>query len=228
MSSTDEQSDSASYSVTPRNAFDVGSLEMIIFGGMFSGKTTKLTTELTTCADVGLKTLYINHSDDNRETESADSHTTTHSSQFRGLSNKITSMKVSSLLDVDVNEFDVIGIDEGQFFEDLVDTVRKWVLEDKKQIFIASLDGDFNIRPFGATHELICLCQPGGLIKLPAHCMNCLKSETPYRRMSMVPAGFTCRRKQLTESGHLPRQKDVGGADKYMAVCLKCHQEHGF
>ena len=202
------------------NAFDVGSLEMLIFGPMFSRKTTTLTTELTTCADVDLKALYINHLDDNRDTESSDRHTTTHHSQFKGLSPKITAMKRTTLYDLDVNEFDVIGVDEGQFFNDLPESVRKWVLEDKKQVFVASLDGDFNIEPFGRANELICLCKPGGLVKLYAQCMKCLKTETPYRRMTLVPAGFTAR---LTES---KSQKDIGGSDKYIALCLKCHQEH--
>ncbi len=200
--------------------FDVGSLEMIIFGPMFSGKTTKLLNELTTCADVNLSVLYINHSDDNRDTEGSDGNVTTHSSQFKKLSSKVKAMKCSKLSDVDVDGFDVIGVDEGQFFNDLTETVRSWVLTHKKQVFIASLDGDADINPFGKTHELICLCQPGGLLKLSAHCMSCIKTEYPYRRMVKVPAGFTSR-----ISAKEPHdQKDIGGADKYMATCLKCHQ----
>ena len=201
---------------TSRN-FDVGMLELI-FGSMFSGKTTYLLNQLTTCADVGLNCLYINHSSDQREVEKFDTNVTTHHSLFNGISEKISTKKTSSLSDIDVEAYDVIGIDEGQFFEDIVPTVRKWVMKYNKHVFISSLDGDSNIKPFGHVHELICLCHPGSLRKLEAKCMNCLKTGLVDRHLSFVPAGYSFKK-----SGSKETQTDVGGVDKYMAVCLKCH-----
>ena len=202
--------------------FDVGNLEAIFFGPMFSGKTSKLLHRLTTCADVGLNVLYINHADDNRGTEKQDSHVTTHNSQFNGTSDKIRKIKSSSLNNLDVSNYDVIGVDEGQFFPDIVEAVRKWILKYKKHVFIASLDGDANIQTFGRVHELICLCSPKGLYKLEAKCMNCLDQGMEERQLHFVPAGFSFRKEKKEDGSD---QKDVGGVDKYMALCLKCHQE---
>jgi len=120
----------------------VGSCK-IIFGPMFSGKSTKLRQEITTLADVGLKTLYINHSIDNRKTEAYDQIITTHHSGFKGLSDKIDVIKINALSRIDVSMYDAIAIDEGQFFDDIDEVVREWVLKDAKIVIIASLDGDF-------------------------------------------------------------------------------------
>lgn len=209
--------------LTHAKKFDVGNLEAIFFGPMFSGKTSKLLHRLTTCADVGMNVLYINHSIDNRDTEKKDVHVTTHHSLFNGLdNNKIRATKTSRLDDVDVSCYDVIGVDEGQFFPDIVESVRKWVLRYNKLVFIASLDGDANIQPFGRVHELICLCSPKGLYKLEAKCMNCLSRGVEERHLHFVPAGYSFRKENDRDEGD---QEDVGGADKYMALCLKCHQE---
>ena len=185
---------------------------------MFSGKTTQLLNRVTTCADVGLSCLYINHSSDQRQVEKSNEHVTTHHSSFNGLSNKIKKIKISHLSDLNVSKYNVIGIDEGQFFDDIASVVRKWVIDDRKHVFIASLDGDSNLRPFGHVHELICLCHPESLHKLSAKCMNCLKRGIRERHLNFVPAGFSYKKE-----GDKDKQSDVGGADKYMATCLKCH-----
>lgn len=199
--------------------FDVGSCE-IIFGSMFSGKTTKLLKELTESADVGLKTLYINHSSDVRETEFYSEDTSTHSSQFKGISNKITCRKTNLLKDISIVGFDVIGIDEGQWFEDLEEIARKWIIDDNKRVIIASLDGSFEMKTFGQAHLLICLCDPGGVTKLGAHCKRCMKKIKPHRHYRLVPAGFTIR----TNGGN--NLIEPGGADNYEAVCMKCHKTY--
>lgn len=204
-----------------------GSLEAIIFGPMYAGKTTKLMQRLTMFADVGVPVLYINHIVDDRVTEASDDIVTTHNSQYKGSSHKVDKIKVSVLDSVDISKYSVIGIDEGQFFSDIVGTVRKWVLEEGKHIFIASLDGDSNIRPFGRVHELICLCSPKGLYKLEAKCMNCLSKSLNSDQFSLVPAGFTYKKNTDTSQQDISasQQQDIGGIDKYLAVCLRCHHD---
>lgn len=137
---------------------NVGSCE-IIFGPMFSHKSTRLREKITTLADVGLKVLYINHSKDNRTTEAQDQNITTHHSGFKGLSEKVYSIKVDFLANLDISNYDAIAIDEGQFFTDLEEVVRDWVLKKAKVVIIASLDGDFMMKPFGQAHRLICIFQ---------------------------------------------------------------------
>lgn len=95
----------------------------IVYGCMFAGKSTELIARLTRRADFGKKCLYINHSKDIRLSESTDGIVSTHNSGFQKLSKKITGIKVSHINDIDINvdEYDDIGIDEFQFFHDKVE-----------------------------------------------------------------------------------------------------------
>jgi thymidine kinase len=185
----------------------------IIFGPMFSAKSTKLRQEITTLADVGLKTLYINHSIDNRETESKDQNITTHHSGFKGLSDKVNAIKIDKLSKVSVLDYDAIAIDEGQFFEDLEKVVRNWVLDENKIVMIASLDGDFMMKPFGDANKLICISE--SVEKLSAMCEKCSSGK------KQIPAYFTAK---FDKSSN--KQTDVGGKDKYLPVCMECYQKH--
>jgi len=120
------------------NNLKVGHLKLIP-GPMWAGKSTFINSELTVHADLDYTTLYINHSIDNRVTERSDDIVTTHSSSFRELSHKIDKIKVSRLSDVDVDKYDVIGIDEGQFFDDIYEVVIDWVNNHHKTVIVAFL-----------------------------------------------------------------------------------------
>lgn len=200
-----------------------GSCE-IIFGPMGSGKTSKLTHELAMFADVGgkigMKVLYINYIGDNRSTENNTQYVTTHSSQSKGNSKKIDEIKVEKLSEVDVSQYHVIGIDEGQFFSDIVETVRKWVLELNKKVIISSLDGDINMKPFGQVSQLICICEPDSIHKLASRCINCLYNGNPN-----VKAGFTKLRNNTTGSD-ITNYINIGGMDEYIPLCMKCYKEY--
>ena len=99
-----------------------GSLH-VFTGAMFSGKTTRLCTEISKYADISeYPPLMISHVIDNRDDRSAVS---SHSSQFKGLSHKVASIKVARLGNVDVSKYPVIGIDEAQFFPDLYEMAVK-------------------------------------------------------------------------------------------------------
>lgn len=191
----------------------------IILGSMFSGKTRELVNQITSRADVmqivdkTIRTLLITHTFDTREdvAKSADG-VTTHNSGFNGLSPYIHTIGSSSLSNVDVSKYSVIGIDEGQFFDDLAKVVRKWVVEDKKQVVISSLDGDFRMKPFGQTLQLIPLAD--SVQKRHAICVPCLKEG------KKVKAYYTAK-----ISG-TANQKESGGTDKYRPVCMECHNKY--
>ncbi len=74
------------------------------------------------------------------------------------------------------DEFDVIGIDEGQFYPDLIEGVEKLVRQDKI-IIISALDGTFERKPFGQIPNLIPLCDD--VVKLNAICMVC-GNDAPF------------------------------------------------
>jgi len=193
-----------------------GRLE-IYMGPMFSGKSSRLIHKLCTLADVGFRVLYINHSDDNRYT-CGDNIVSTHSSQYHGLSKYIKSLKISSLKDVEIHNYEVIGVDECQFFDDLVPVVSKWVEQDHKYVICVGLDGDAFKHPFGHLLELIPYADVAE--KMTAMCHSCLEDAKKCGFSSLSNAPFTRRLDSEFSS-----QKLIGGADKYIAVC-RHHSHH--
>jgi thymidine kinase len=185
----------------------------LLLGPMFAKKTTRLIEELGTLVDVGYKCLFINHRDHQREVAAKDEFISTHHSQYTGMCIKIHRMLASKLKEINVDDYDAIGVDEGQFFDDLDVTVRNWVIQKKKFVIIASLDGDSDLKPFGTVHNLVSICEQGNVVKLSAFCIPCLKHKR------LVTASFTSR----IIPG--PAMKDPGGSDKYIPTCMKCYQK---
>lgn len=167
----------------------------IIVGCMYSGKTTELIRRLTRYQSINKKVLCINHEIDTR---SYDYYTQTHSGQ------KFRAIKISSLRDIlkfpEYHEADVIGIDEGQFFNDLIDFVYQCE-KDNKDLIVSSLDGDFQRKPIGQIAECIPLCNT--ITKLEA-----LDMES----RDLTPAIFT---KRISDS---KEQILVGSTEHYIAV----------
>ena len=131
-----------------------GYLAMAI-GPMRAGKTQWLFHHLTQCADLNRTVLYIGYASDNRTDVNSCNHgITTHSSGGVILSPAITRVKTSYLNELDVIKYDVIGIDEAQFYSDLIPSVTKW-LHQGKRIYVAGLDGDYEMKPIGSVLSLI-------------------------------------------------------------------------
>lgn len=189
----------------------------LILGCMFAGKTSRLCHELSTLADAcekqKLRVAYITHTKSKeRITEAGDKDVTTHSGQFTRLSPKIKSHALDVLSKFDTSTADVIGVDEAQFYNiDIVETVSKWVLVDKKVVYLASLNCYANLSKFGYALDIPIY---NDIIRLYAKCMNCMKHGV------LKEAGFTFK---LTGDKH--QTIDIGGSDKYIAVCLPCHLE---
>ena len=189
------------------------------FGPMFSGKTTWLNGELTELADIGFKVLKITHSDDIREdVASCDDSGSTHNSSYTSLSKKIARMRASSLCDIDVTNYHVIGIDESQFFPDLFSVVEDWVENKGKHVRIVGLDGDAFKRKFGQILDLVPISDDA--VKLNSRCEICLMEleKLNFRgNILSITGPFTKRLGKSTQ------QKDVGGSDKYIPVCRFHH-----
>lgn len=84
------------------------------------------------------------------------------------------------LFDVEesTSRYNVIGIDEGQFFPDLIEFCEK-MAGDGKIVVVAALDGTFQRKPFGRVLELIPLAEE--VTKLNAVCMMCFQ-DAPFSR----------------------------------------------
>ena len=191
----------------------MGSLT-IIFGPMFSGKTTRLIQELTRFMDVtnkshNTKCLLINHIFDDRNEELGVS---SHGSSFKGISDLIDVCKCENLESVDCKNYDVIGIDEGQFFSN-IDIIHTWI-KSGKIVIISGLIADAFMQPFGKMNTLITFADT--VIQCHAICSECIKNKdkiiTPDLLAGMK-APFTFRLEASKE------QISVGASDKYIPVC---------
>lgn len=177
----------------------VGYLE-IVFGPMFSGKTTKLIeTFYQLNRSSGLNIRVINYSLDKRYDEKKLS---THDQW------KIPCEFHSTLADYDAIDADILLINEAQFFPDLKETVLRWVEEEHKDVRLYGLDGDYKRNKFGEMLDLIPFSN--SVQKLYARCKNC-----------SVPAIYSHR---------ISDEKDqvVIGSSNYVPLCRRCYQKHVF
>lgn len=192
----------------------------IIFGPMFSGKTSTLLMILTRAADTDgtSKVLYINTSKDERQTENGSSEQgfSTHNSTLSQLSKKIQTARCDKLSNVDVSSYDIIGVDEGNFYEDIVRTVVEWVEKLGKHVYVVALDGDHLRRPFGKVLELAPYANR--FHKITSRCCECVR-ELRFNGytgpIQCADAPFT-KRTVRDESTVL-----IGGSDMYSARCRR-------
>lgn len=195
---------------------ETGYLE-IILGGMYAGKTSRLVEIYKQCKFCNISVLVINHSIDNRYDDELLS---THDQV------KIPCIKTERLFDIWTDNFNmennvqhiprikykfnvansnVILINEGQFFPDLEDFVKK-LLEHCKKVYVCGLDGDFERKKFGQILDLIPLCDK--VTKLTSLCSLC-KNGTP---------GIFSKR--ITSE----KEQTVVGSDNYIPVCRFCYE----
>jgi len=166
----------------------------IILGSMYSGKSTELIRRLSCYDAIKFPTLLINHEYDTRTGNSVKTHSNL----------KKNAIKTDSLMKlVERPEYinsKVIGIDEAQFFGDLLEFVKYSELD--KIIIISGLDGDYNRKPFGQILECIPLCD--SVVKLKA--MDMVYNDG-------TPGIFT---KRLTKNDNILL---IGSKEHYVSVC---------
>lgn len=143
---------------------------VVITGPMFAGKTTLLIRELLTLRQINssLRIMVINHEDDCRN----GGHLSPHLATNRLSSDDFDYRRCKSLSGLDVSQYDVIGVDEAQFFDDLPQSVEQWLKVDKT-VYCAGLTLDYQNRSFGHLLELI--PHADQLHTLKAKCVRCLE-----------------------------------------------------
>lgn len=142
---------------------------VVITGPMFAGKTTTLIKELLTLKQTSPETriLVLNHVDDERN----DGQLSPHLKLEQLSDNDFHYRRVSQLSTVNVDDYDVIAVDEAQFFDDLIESVKWWLRLDKT-VFCAGLTLDYRNEPFGDLLQLI--PHADKLFNLRAKCVRCL------------------------------------------------------
>ena len=173
-----------------------GWLELIL-GCMFSGKTSALEKIFKQHSLCDIDCIAINYHADKRY---SDTMLSTHDKTTIPC---LFAEKLEEITD-NVAKYQVILINEGQFFEDLVPWVEGQ-LKEQKSIYVCGLDGDFQRNKFGTILDLI--PKADMYTKLTALCANC---------KSGARASFTYRKSDS-------REQTLIGSDEYIPVCRACN-----
>ena len=174
---------------------------VLIIGPMFSGKSTYILNEERKAIISKKKSICVKHSIDTRY--STDSNIINHNKQI-SISTSIASSTLKNILNA-LLEYDVILIDEGQFFNDLVEIVQILDKHDKN-IFISGLSSDFKKEAFTSISELI--PKADKIIHMTSICTICSSD-----------ASFTTR---LISNLTSNTQTLIGGVELYEPRCRKC------
>ena len=127
--------------------FDNGGKLDVIIGTMFSGKTTYILSKIAKIAELNYSILYINIEFDNRSEYIFSTHNPFFDSHVNfinkeSINKNVKMIKSKSLLDIDIENYEVIIVDESHFFDDLIDFTNK-CLDNNKYIIVAGLIADF-------------------------------------------------------------------------------------
>tara|TARA_B100001741_G_C16489912_1_gene569162 strand:+ start:603 stop:1178 length:576 start_codon:yes stop_codon:yes gene_type:complete len=140
-----------------------GSIE-VICGSMFSGKTEELLKRLKKCFFAKKKAIVfkpvIDSRYDNNNVVSHDKNTT-----------ESVSIKKTDDILILSKDYDVIAIDEAQFFSDDLVNVCNSLAGLGKRVIVAGLDMDFLGNPFGCMPKILAIADY--VSKIHAICINC-------------------------------------------------------
>jgi thymidine kinase len=137
----------------------------VIVGSMFSGKSEELIRRLRRAQIARQKVQIFKPTVDSRY---ADDHIVSHSEM------RIPSRAVSSsraLLDLVEADTEVVGIDEGQFFDQDLPAVCNELADHGKRVIVAGLDQDYLGKPFEPMPQLLAIAEY--ITKTLAICMVC-------------------------------------------------------
>lgn len=174
----------------------------IILGPMFSGKTTELIRIFNRFDACDIKVCAINYKEDTRYHE-----------YLLSTHNKITipSINVFELKEMmtqeNLEKYDVFLINEGQFFNDLYDTINVLVNDKKKKVYVCGLDGDYRRKKFGSILDIIPMADD--IVKIKGICKTCKINDSIFTH-------------RLTKE---TKQKVVG-SDNYSPMCRSCYNKN--
>ena len=147
-----------------RQTANQGWIEVIV-GSMFSGKSEELIRRLRRAQIARQKVQIFKPALDTRY---ADDHIVSHSEM------RIPSVTVHSsreLLDRVAADTEVVGIDEGQFFDHELPAVSNTLADMGKRVIVAGLDQDYLGKPFEPMPKLLAIAEY--ITKTLAICMVC-------------------------------------------------------
>jgi thymidine kinase len=172
---------------------------------MFSNKSGELIRLATVHRIAGRRVGLFKHSLDDRY--SGEDFISTHGGVIVNAEAVATSAQISLL----AGDFDVVAIDEAQFFDDQLARVATDLVDSAVTVIAAGLDRDFRGEPFGPMAAL--MAGADEVMKLRAVCMKCKSLEATMTQ-------------RLIDGHPAPRSSPlilIGAAESYEARCRDCH-----
>lgn len=175
-----------------------------IFGPMFSGKTEKLNHLIKMCVLKHESPILIKHGDDNRYTNNAAfiSHSGTQS--IDGIPGIKTRKLMDDAIIKQCSKHSVIAIDEGQFYDDLVEFCERMANEMNKIVLVAGLDLNADRKGFNQMPELIALADKKTSLTAVCTYESCCE-KAPFTSSRLNSMGSVC----------------VGGEETYFPTCRR-------
>jgi thymidine kinase len=146
----------------------------VIAGCMFCGKTDEMLRLLRRFSIAGRRVVLVKPRLDTR----TDAVTVVSRS---GVHHEAVPVDSSTEIDALAHDADVVGIEEGQFFDERLPEAVERLAELGKQVIITGLDRDFRGVPFGSMPRLLALADQ--VTKLTAICMKCGEPATRTQRL---------------------------------------------
>lgn len=182
----------------------------VITGCMFAGKTEELIRRINVLEFAKKKVLVFKPLIDNRYSENA---IVSHAGSQATSINAKDAREVYSYC-IQHPEYDVIAIDEVQFYDEDIILVIEELAKMGKRVMVAGLDTDFRGEPFGVMPKLLTMAE--FVTKLTAVCVQCGSPATRTQRLvNDKPAKYS------------DPIIMVGAAEAYEARCRHCHQIEG-
>jgi thymidine kinase len=173
----------------------------VIAGSMFSGKSEELIRRLRRAKIARLRVQVFKPEIDVRFSRD---HIVSHS-EMRHESDAVRS--AAEILSLVEPATEVVGIDEGQFFDNELVGVANALAARGVRVIIAGLDQDYTGRPFGPMPQLLAVAEY--ITKTHAICVRCGQPANYSQRIVEVEG-----------------QVVVGASDTYEARCRRCFVPH--
>jgi thymidine kinase len=173
----------------------------VIAGSMFSGKSEELIRRLRRAKIARQRVQVFKPSIDTRFSHDA---IVSHS-EMRHESGVVE--RAAEILEQVRPETDVVGIDEGQFFDNDLVEVANELARRGVRVIVAGLDQDYTGRPFEPMPQLLAIAEY--ITKTHAICVRCGQPANYSQRIIAVEG-----------------QVVVGASDAYEARCRQCFVPH--
>ncbi len=177
----------------------------VVCGSMFCGKTEELIRRVRRAQIARQKVQVFKHSLDARY---AEREVASHNGMQLEAAPVESTAQLEALIEPDTT---VVAIDEGQFFDDGLETLCERLADEEVRVIVAGLDMDFRGEPFGPMPQL--LARAERVDKLQAICVVC-----------GGPASHTQRLIDGRPAAYDDPVIMVGANEVYQARCRGCHE----